>query len=207
MFSRSKGVLSLRPVFLSRAFKGPIRSVVPVQNWLNIRVGQLKEAKRKLGIFAAAFMPTGGLAGQFLGKNTGLDFDVSWLTIHQIPAGGTASQILAKNSGINWDVVWKTPSAFAGFDLLSVAISTALAGASSVYVLVNAAGGNRTITLPAPAANVGFMFWVKKVDASGFLVTILPNAAETIDGVAAAVIDVQGTCLQLTTDGTNWSIL
>jgi len=58
-------------------------------------------------------IPSGGLATQMLVKNTGANYDVSWvnqpvmgLAIADVPAGGFVGQILAKVSNTDYDLTW-----------------------------------------------------------------------------------------------------
>jgi len=48
---------------------------------------------------------------------------------------------------------------------------------------------------------------VKKIDATGFTVTIDPNAAELIDGAANKIIAAQWTNVAFQSNGTSWFIL
>lgn len=79
--------------------------------------------------------------------------------------------------------------------------------AQDLTILVNATGGNRTITLPAAASNNGRVLNIKKIDASGNTVTIDGNASETIDGATTQVITTQWTSYQIQSDGSAWYIL
>lgn len=55
-------------------------------------------------------IPSGGTAGQVLGKSSGTDYDVAWVDQsggdNPLPTGGSAGQVLAKASGTNYDVEW-----------------------------------------------------------------------------------------------------
>jgi len=74
-------------------------------------------------------------------------------------------------------------------------------------VLVDASGGNVTITLPAAASYNNTVYAVKKIDASANTVTIDGNGAETIDGAATAVIAAQNAVLTIKSDATEWWII
>jgi len=55
-------------------------------------------------------IPTGGITGQVLTKNTNIDGDVIWSDpVSGIPEGGLTGQILSKNSDANNDVGWSDP--------------------------------------------------------------------------------------------------
>jgi len=74
-------------------------------------------------------------------------------------------------------------------------------------VLVDASGGNKTITLPAAATVAsGYKVTVKKIDSSSNTVTIDGNAAETVDGAANFVLSDQYQSSAFTSDGTNFQI-
>ncbi len=89
--------------------------------------------------------------------------------------------------------------------LANTAVNVA-AGASG-FIAVDATGGNRVITLPTAVGIAGRTYAVKKVDVSANTVSVTPNGAETIDGVAAAtVLAVQWARVLLVSDGTNWLV-
>jgi hypothetical protein len=86
----------------------------------------------------------------------------------------------------------------------TIAVNTALV-VGTTY-LVNSSGGPLTLTLPAPAANASII--VKDLgSAYTNNITINPNAAETIDGLASKVIQSQYESVTLLSDGTNWFII
>lgn len=82
-----------------------------------------------------------------------------------------------------------------------------LTGAHTV-VLVDATGGNRTMTLPSPGSVFNGLtsprITVKKIDASGNTVTVSQNAAEKIDGANTVVLAAQWDRLTVVTNGTDW---
>lgn len=63
-----------------------------------------------------------------------------------------------------------------------------------------------TINLPTAASNVAH-FHIKKIDSSANTVTVDPAGAETVDGGATAVLQVQSESIDLVSDGTNWMIV
>lgn len=79
--------------------------------------------------------------------------------------------------------------------------------ASDNIVLVNSTGGARNITLPVPTN--GRLLTIKDIAGTSATnnITVLPNAAETIDGASSYVINVNYASVQLTSDGTNWSMI
>ena len=90
------------------------------------------------------------------------------------------------------------------YENLTIAADTILTSATRV-VLINAAGGPVTATLPA---NIdGDVFDIKRLDASANAVTIATPGAETIDGAASLAIATQYQSYTLLCDGSNWHIL
>jgi len=88
----------------------------------------------------------------------------------------------------------------------TVAVNTLLTGYSRT-IEVDASGGARTITLP-PAAGVNkIVYTIKKIDASANNVTIDPDAAELIDGVATQLLTTQWQALRIQSNGTGWIII
>ena len=75
---------------------------------------------------------------------------------------------------------------------------------SGDLVLMDASGGNRTVTLPAVAS--GAVCTAKKTDSSANTVTVSP-ASGTIDGAASKVISTQYESYDFVSDGTNWFIV
>ena len=77
---------------------------------------------------------------------------------------------------------------------------------SSDVNLVNAAGGNILVNLPAPPISAGRLIYVKKTDSSANTVTIDQSASETIDGGASYILYNQYESVTLICDGTNWHV-
>lgn len=73
----------------------------------DIRLGSVEVSVRKL---KATQVPLGGSIGQYLKKNSGVDYDYVWSTITTVPTGGTTNQVLAKNSATDYDLKWLTVS-------------------------------------------------------------------------------------------------
>lgn len=110
------------------------------------------------------------------------------------PFFATATVIIGPNSLINNESVFTT------------AVNILLNG-NSRTVAVNAAGGNRTVTLP-PAAEVKWIVYtVIKIDATVNTVTIDPDAGELIDGVLTQVLTTQWQAFRIQSDGTQWLII
>lgn len=88
-----------------------------------------------------------------------------------------------------------------GYNVLSISTNTS-ASAGSTY-LVDTSGGAVSVTLPAPAANIFVI--VKDIgSAETNNITVLPNAAETIDGASSDVIDSDFGSATYVSDGSDW---
>ena len=91
--------------------------------------------------------------------------------------------------------------------VLSVSASTTIATTDAIsVVLVTTGNTNRTITLPAVAANAGRSLLIKKVDSGTGTVTITPNGG-TVDGASTNVINAQYSFAELVSDGINWHVI
>lgn len=51
-------------------------------------------------------IPSGGTEGQYLRKNSDVDFDASWEDVSQIPTGGSEGYVLGKKTAADGDVWW-----------------------------------------------------------------------------------------------------
>lgn len=76
---------------------------------------------------------------------------------------------------------------------------------SHFTVLVDASGGDVTVTLPAVAS--GLIYHIKRIDNTANTVLIDGNGAETIDGGATAELTVQYETIKIQADSTEWWIL
>lgn len=90
-------------------------------------------------------------------------------------------------------------------------VATATTNSTIAYparvVLANANAGSITLTLPL-AANYGERYLtIKKVDTSANTVTIDGNGAETIDGVNTYVLNLPNQVVELSCNGTSWSLV
>jgi hypothetical protein len=82
---------------------------------------------------------------------------------------------------------------------------TALGG--DYCILVNASGGDVTITLPGVTGLSGKEFYIKKTDSSENVVNIDGDGAEQIDGWASINCYQQYDAYHIITDGSSWHIL
>lgn len=86
----------------------------------------------------------------------------------------------------------------------SVSSNTILTNNNDV-VLVSAASGAISITLPSPSD--GKLIYVKKTDSTVNAVNIIPSGIDTIDGNPRYSLLGQYDAVQMISDGTNWFII
>ncbi|MFE2326132.1 hypothetical protein ACFXD5_19755 [Streptomyces sp. NPDC059385] len=91
------------------------------------------------------------------------------------------------------------------YPVRSVSASTTVRVIDEV-LLVDASGGNRTITLISAAATPN-RYTVKKIDSSGNTVTIAAAGAETIDGAGTKVLSSQWDKATVIPSGGNWYVV
>jgi len=97
------------------------------------------------------------------------------------------------------------------YDAVSALSTRTLTGdttlaATDHVVLVDASGGDVTLTLPLAASRLS-EFCIKKIDSSGNTVTIDGNGGETIDGSTTFVLTEQYDALRIFSDATEWWVL
>jgi hypothetical protein len=86
---------------------------------------------------------------------------------------------------------------------------------TDVVLLINSAGNNTVVQLPAAGLVPDRQFWIKKTDRSTFpngKLSITPAGTETIDGTAGPAVCTVGVeatrdGIHLISDGTSWHIL
>lgn len=89
--------------------------------------------------------------------------------------------------------------------ITTISSNTTLTG-SHYMVLVNAAGGPVTVTLPAAALNTGRLYVIKKTDLSSNLVTIDGNGSELIDGALTQILGTANEVIGLHCTGSSWAV-
>lgn len=90
-------------------------------------------------------------------------------------------------------------------DFTVTAVTTTYAALLTDDVIsASASGGAFSVTLPTAVGISGRTYLIKKTDSSANAVTIDPNAAETIDGVATYLLEAQHDHVRVTSNGTNW---
>jgi len=93
-----------------------------------------------------------------------------------------------------------------GLDITSTSADLTL-NTTHFTILVDASGATRTITLPAATGCARRIYTIKKIDASGNVVTIDGNASETIDGATTQPLNTQWEYLKIQSNGTSWFII
>lgn len=74
-------------------------------------------------------------------------------------------------------------------------------------VLVDATSGALSETLPTAVGNNGKIYFVKKIDTTTNIVTLVPNGSQTIDGVTRAYLYYPGQSIFIISDNANWRTL
>ena len=74
-------------------------------------------------------------------------------------------------------------------------------------LLCNATSGNITITLPNANLHGGELFYIKKIDVTGFQVIVATTANQTIDGETSKFISAQYVTMQVIANSGSWYIL
>jgi hypothetical protein len=81
------------------------------------------------------------------------------------------------------------------------------ADATDHIIIVDASGGNRTITLPSAVGLDGRQYIIKKKDSSANSAIIAAAGSETIDGDATVSLTMQWSVRTIVSDGANWMII
>lgn len=154
--------------------------------------------------------PTVPVDGDLWITTTGFYAHVNGVTHDLLAGGGTIGGSIAANqiavgSGVDaiggsadltWDgSILSVTGSFGvsgSVDLGLVEVSTnTLLDDTHHTIIVDATAGNVTITLPATTSITGRRYEIKKVDATANVVTIQPDAGDTIDGAASYNLTAQ----------------
>jgi hypothetical protein len=98
-----------------------------------------------------------------------------------------------------------TASSAMNFGVSTTTVSLILTSSNSV-VLGDASARNISVTLPASSANLGKIFFIKKIDTSGNVVTITGSASDTIDQEVNQPLSVQDQSATIISDGSTWYV-
>lgn len=122
-------------------------------------------------------------------------------------ADTVAQRIILKNCPFG-SFNYHSPGSDGGMnaELVNTSVDLTLTDAH-LTVVVDAAGGNKIITLPSAALFKGKIYNIKKIDASANTVTIDGAGAQTIDGAATHVLTTQYEVVRIQSDGANWFII
>jgi hypothetical protein len=92
-----------------------------------------------------------------------------------------------------------------GHTVTTIEGTTTLNNANHIVYVITATSA-ATINLPAVSTCTGREYVIKDKSANALVrnITIDPNGAETIDGAATYVININSRCVIINNDGTNW---
>lgn len=124
----------------------------------------------------------------------------------ELAAGTSGNSLVADSTqtlGVKWGIPHKVST--------STKTGNYSVASTDVYIRINAASNNITITLPdattVGSASGGNWFLFKRVDSSGNTVTIATTASQTIDGNASYSMPTQYETLWVVSNGSNWDII
>jgi hypothetical protein len=121
------------------------------------------------------------------------------------PAQGGAGTILT-NDGYG-ALSWSEGAAQATSAPISTKSSNYTLTTADGTILVNAASGGITITLPAAASAAESIFTIKKKDVTSNVVTVDANGVELIDGSTTYTLSTQYEAIKIQSDGSAWWII
>lgn len=103
------------------------------------------------------YLPTGGVSGNVLIKNSSTDGDASWVNLNNkfLPSGGSSGQVLVKNSSTDGDAKWTTLSN-SYLPLSGGTLTGPLSG--TYYVTTNYGTANPTSSTPGHGVNGALYF-------------------------------------------------
>jgi hypothetical protein len=109
---------------------------------------------------------------------------------------GTNGQVLTSNgTGVSW-------SAKSVMSYRSVTSNTTVLATDDLII----ANGTLTVTLPAASTVAGQQFYIKNINNTNGIITVLPDGSELIDGYANATIRYYNTMFGVISIGTGWVI-
>jgi hypothetical protein len=102
--------------------------------------------------------------------------------------------------------VWYAIAASSGAVTTTAATTYEVTRADAV-LLVDATAGTCTVTIPSAALHTDRHWHIKKIDASGNAVNLVPAAAGTIDGATPYALASQWDTAHIVSNGTAWFIV
>lgn len=126
--------------------------------------------------------------------------------VQNVGVVGNVSTLSSDGSIIAGELLSGSTSGGGGYSYTDTLVNTTpynVLPVSGVNVyLVDATAGAITINMPTAVGN-NAMYVIKKTDSSSNTVTIVPNGAQTIDGLTSVTIRFQNTSIDIYSDGSN----
>lgn len=169
----------------------------------------MQRVKRSTAVAALPAPPAGGTPGYFTGGNPsgGVPATVpgyewfNWIQEEVIaPILGAALALDENNTGQLHEALKRLTGARVTTKTATAALTLADAG----LVLVDAAAGNVTLTLPAANALAAVPFRFVRIDATANVVTIAAAGTDTIEGVASVVLAINDRRLMISDGAATW---
>ncbi|MFH1714696.1 MAG: hypothetical protein ABH857_00655 [Elusimicrobiota bacterium] len=150
--------------------------------------------------------PRGWEIGKGVGSSPPCTFKTWFATmVLQLNYDGTV--YVPNNCGIGTSAPMSRLDNYGALNQKVTNISFNYTAADEVNLLADASSGNVTIALPQSSATNGRKYFAKKTDSSSNVVTLDPNSAETIDGIATRDIKFENSAIEVVNNGTNCSLI
>lgn len=130
--------------------------------------------------------------------------------IHYRDAGGALVRLGIGSSGQALRVTGGVPAWSSVDDTLATRSEAANYSVTlnDAVIFASPSSANMTVSLPAAAAgNSGYKFYIKRIDATAYTVTVNVTGGGTIDGQTSFTIDQQYTAVMVVSNGSAWYIL
>jgi hypothetical protein len=118
---------------------------------------------------------------------------------------GTTHGDIVANSSITVDDYGVVDNAIILRSSVTIAAETTLTSVSD-YVLCDATTASFTVNLPEGQDNDGQTYTVKKIDATGNVVTVDAKGADKIDGSTTYALNARWDAITFTSSGEDWFI-
>lgn len=177
---------------------------VASQTVINLNFSVDQENKEAFQLFIDGKLLREGLSNDYTFTSIGFDNTSSQVTLNF--SLSAALNIIAIKLGAKKESDFGSDNRFTQMrNIQTYSANTVLTNFNSI-VLVNASGGSRTITLPAPSSMRGAILNIKKIDSS-LNAVIISAPSGTIDGIATRSLPYQWDSLMITSDGTNFYLI